>query len=220
MADKNIQVGTMTLGMVATNCYFVFDDNNVDSNGKKHGVFFDPADKGDRIYEFLTEKGFVIDLILLTHGHFDHIGGAKELKELTGAKIGCHEKEVAMCSDTHLNLSNTYGMNAKVTPDITYKDGDIIEAAGLSFKVLFTPGHTSGGCCYYCEEGKFVIAGDTLFEESVGRTDFPTSSTSELLRSINDKLFELPDDTIVYTGHGEATTIEHEKEYNPFVLGW
>ena len=125
-----------------------------------------------------------------------------------------------MCSDPYLNLSNDYGMNLKVTPDLTYKDGDTIEAAGLSFKVLFTPGHTSGGCCYYCEEGGFVIAGDTLFEESVGRTDFPTSSTSELLRSINDKLFTLPDATLVYPGHGETTTIEHEKEYNPFVLGW
>ena len=220
MADKNIQIACMTLGMIGTNCYFVFDEARKDENGKMHGVLFDPADQGRRIYDTLTEKGFVIDLILLTHGHFDHIGGANELIELSGAKLGCHEKEQALCQDAYLNLSNDYGMHLKVKPDITYKDGDIIEAAGLSFKVLFTPGHTSGGCCYYCEEGKFVIAGDTLFEESVGRTDFPTSSTSELLRSINDKLFTLPDDTIVYPGHGETTTIGHEKEYNPFVLGW
>ncbi|WP_029232071.1 MBL fold metallo-hydrolase [Butyrivibrio sp. VCB2006] len=220
MGERNIQVACMTLGMVGTNCYFVFDEGSSDLEGKKHGVLFDPADQGGRIYETLTAKGFVVDLILLTHGHFDHIGGAKELTELTGAKLGCYEKEIAMCSDPHLNLSNAYGMNLRVTPDVTYKDGDVVEGAGLSFKVLFTPGHTSGGCCYYCEEGKFVIAGDTLFEESVGRTDFPTSSTSELLRSINDKLFTLPDDTLVYPGHGETTTIEHEKEYNPFVLGW
>ena len=220
MGDRNIQVGCLTLGMVATNCYFVFDENMEFADGKKHGVFFDPADKGDRIYETLTEKGFAVDLILLTHGHFDHIGGAEKLRELTGAKIGCLDKEVGMCNDAYLNLSNDYGMHLKIVPDITYKDGDIIEAAGLSFKVLATPGHTSGGCCYYCEEGSFVIAGDTLFEESVGRTDFPTSSTSELLRSINDKLFTLPDNTLVYPGHGETTTIEHEKEYNPFVLGW
>ncbi len=220
MGTKNIQVGCFTLGMVGTNCYFVFDDNCEDADGKKHCVFFDPADRGDLIYDKLTEKGYVVDLILLTHGHFDHIGGVEKLRELTGAKVGCHEKEVGMCNDAYLNLSNDYGMHLKITPDITYKDGDIIEAAGLTFKVLFTPGHTSGGCCYYSEEANIVIAGDTLFEESVGRTDFPTSSTSELLRSINEKLFTLPDDTYVYPGHGEITTIGHEKEYNPFVLGW
>lgn len=220
MGEHNIQVGCMTLGMVATNCYFVFDEKNVDSDGKKHGVFFDPADKGDKIYDTLTEKGFVIDLILLTHGHFDHIGGAEKLRELSKAKVGCLDKEMAMCNDPYLNLSNDFGAHCKVTPDITYRDGNVVEAAGLSFKVLATPGHTSGGCCYYCKEGNFVIAGDTLFEESVGRTDFPTSSTSELLRSINDKLFTLPDATLVYPGHGETTTIEHEKENNPFVLGW
>ena len=220
MGKRNIQIACMTLGMIATNCFFVFDEGASFDDGKKHGVLFDPADKGDYIFNTLTEKGFAIDLILLTHGHFDHIGGAEALRKLSGAKIGCHEKEIALCKDPYLNLSGDYGMHLKIDPDITYRDGDIVEAAGLSFKVLFTPGHTSGGCCYYCEEGGFVIAGDTLFEESVGRTDFPTSSTSELLRSINDKLFTLPDATCVYPGHGEITTIEHEKEYNPFVLGW
>ena len=122
-----------------------------------------------------------------------------------------------MCTDAYLNLSNDYGMHLKVTPDGYYKDGEIIKAAGMSCKLIATPGHTSGSCCYYFEEGDILISGDTLFEESVGRTDFPTSSTSELIRSINEKLFELPDDTIVYPGHGEVSTIGHEKMYNPFV---
>ena len=218
MADKQTQVGIFTLGMVGTNCYFVFDDTITDENGKKHCIFFDPADKGDRIYEALTEKDFIVDLILLTHGHFDHIGGAEKLRDLTGAKIGCFTKEQAMCRDLHLNLSNAYGLRFSVEPDILYEDNEEIEAAGLKCRLIATPGHTSGGCCYYFEKDGILIAGDTLFEESVGRTDFPTSSTSELIRSVKERLFVLPDETIVYPGHGEITTIGHEKLYNPFII--
>ena len=216
MAKRKLNVGLLTLGMVATNFYFVFDPEKIDENGKKHVICFDPGDRGKYIYDYLSEKDFVVDLILLTHGHFDHIGGVEELKELTGAKVGCYEKEIAICQDPHLNLSNYYGMNLGITPDVTYKDGDIIEAADLSCKLIATPGHTSGGCCYYFEDADILISGDTLFEESVGRTDFPTSSTSELVRSVTERLFVLPDETYVYPGHGEMTTIGHEKEYNPF----
>lgn len=217
MAEKKTNVGMLTLGMVGTNCYFVFNEK-VGDDGKKHCIFFDPADRGGKIFEVLNEKDFVVDLILLTHGHFDHIGGAEELRKLTGAKIGCYEKEQALCKDPYLNLSNDYGMHLKITPDILYKDNDVIEAAGLSCKLFATPGHTSGSCCFYFEEDDILISGDTLFDESVGRTDFPTSSTSELIRSVKEKLFILPDETVVYPGHGELTTIGHEKLYNPFIV--
>ena len=99
MSKHNIQVGVLTLGMVATNCYFVFDADNTDENGKKHAIVFDPADAGAKIYDELSKNDIVVDLILLTHGHFDHIMGIPELKELTGAKVGCYEKEAAICSD-------------------------------------------------------------------------------------------------------------------------
>ena len=216
MGEKNVQVASMTLGMCATNTYFVFDENNKDENGKMHGILFDPADRGKMIFDTLTSKDFVVDLILLTHGHFDHIGGCEEVRQLSGAKIGCFEKEMAMCKDPYLNLSNDFGTHLKIDPDILYRDGDVITAAGLTCKLIATPGHTSGGCCYYFEDEKILMSGDTLFEESVGRTDFPTSSTSELIRSIREKLFVLPDDVLVYSGHGEMTSIGHEKEYNPF----
>ena len=216
MSKHNIQVGVLTLGMIATNCYFVFDADRIDENGKKHVVVFDPADAGKRIFEELSKNDLVVDLILLTHGHFDHIMGIPELKELTGAKVGCYEKEAAICSDPHLNLSVSFGNNFGIKPDVTYKDGDIIEAAGLSFKLIATPGHTSGGCCYYIEDDNVLISGDTLFEESVGRTDLPTGSISQLKHSIAEKLAPLPDDTVVYPGHGASTTIGHERDYNPF----
>ena len=216
MESKKLKVVSMTLGLAATNCYFVFDDSKSDEDGKKHGIFFDPADKGELIYEKLSSQGYAIDLILLTHGHFDHIGGCEALKKLTNAKIGCYEKEQALCNDLHLNVSNYFGVSAKIVPDILYNDQDYIEAAGIKCKLLATPGHTSGSCCYYFEDAGILISGDTLFEESVGRTDFPTGSTSMIVNSIRDKLFVLPENTLVYPGHGEMTTIGHEMEYNPF----
>ncbi|MCR5402507.1 MAG: MBL fold metallo-hydrolase [Butyrivibrio sp.] len=218
MADNKIQVGMFTLGMVATNCYFLFRDNSEDADGYLHCIFVDPADKGERIFNALEEKKIKVDLILLTHGHFDHIGGVKKLKELSGAKAGCYIKEQALCGDPYLNCGNDYGMNVTVTPDIFYEDGGLITAAGMTGKLLATPGHTSGSCCFYFEEDGILISGDTLFEESVGRTDFPTGSTSELINSVKEKLFCLPDETIVYPGHGEITTIGHEKLYNPFII--
>lgn len=217
--DKKLSVGMLTLGMIGTNCYFVYAPNaECNFDDSKHVIFFDPADQGEKIYNKLSEKGFVIDLILLTHAHFDHIGGAEELRSLSGARIYCYEKERAMCSDAYLNLSNDYGMHLKITPDGFYEDGEVITAAGMSCKLIATPGHTSGSCCYYFKEGNILISGDTLFEESVGRTDFPTGSTSELIRSVKEKIFVLPDDTVVYPGHGEITTVGHEKMYNPFVI--
>lgn len=217
MKETDIKVGRMTLGFVGTNCYFVFREGQTDEDGFTHCIFFDPPDKGEKIYENLLEKKFKVDLILLTHGHFDHIGGVEELKELTGAKVGCFTKEQALCKDVYLNLSNDYGLNFRVTPDIFYEDGAVIEAAGMSCKLIATPGHTTGSCCYYFEEADILICGDTLFEESVGRTDYPGGSTSDIIRSIKERLFTLPEDTVCYPGHGDVTTIGHEMEYNPFV---
>lgn len=176
----------------------------------------DPADQGANIYKALTGNGFTVAGILLTHGHFDHIWGTKELRELTGAKLYALEAERELLQSAKMNVSSQVGRTYTVDADVYLKDGEELTLAGMTFQVIATPGHTGGGCCYYFKEAGFLVSGDTLFRDSVGRTDFPTGSMGTLVRSIKDKLFVLPDETKVYPGHGDSTTIGHEKKYNPF----
>lgn len=208
---SDLKIGRLMLGIVQTNCYFVYRE------GTNDVIFFDPADKGDYIYETLKEKGLHVKGILLTHGHFDHIWGCNKLRELSGAPIYAYEEEKVLCEDAVTNVSDQVGRPYTVVPDRYLKDGEEISIASMTCRLIATPGHTIGSCCYYFEEADMLIAGDTLFEESVGRTDLATGSAGTLIRSIKDKLFTLPDDTKVYPGHGDITTIGHEKQYNPFV---
>lgn len=208
MAD--LKIGRITMGSCATNCYFVYRE------GEKQVLFFDPADQGETLYQALSGKGFEIAAILLTHGHFDHIWGAQKLRGLSGAKIYAYEGEEKLLLDAEMNVSEMAGRACTVKANEFLKDGEERTMAGMAFRVIATPGHTSGSCCYYFEEAGMLISGDTLFQESVGRTDFPTGSSSEIVRSIKEKLFTLPDKVKVYPGHGETTTIEYEKMYNPF----
>lgn len=209
MAD--LKIGRIVLGVCQTNCYFVYEE------GKSEVIVFDPADKGDYIYNGLTEKGFRVAAILLTHGHFDHIWGVEKLKELSGAKVYAFEGEKEVCENPSLNVSQGAGRPCAVKADVYVKDGEDIIIAGMTCRLIATPGHTQGSCCYYFENAKFLLSGDTLFQESVGRTDLPTGSMSTLVRSIREKLMPFPKDVKVYPGHGEATTIGYEKEYNPFL---
>lgn len=206
-----LKIGRITLGVCQTNCYFVYEA------GKKEALVFDPADKGDYLYSRLTENGFSVAAILLTHGHFDHIWGVEELKKLSGAKVYAYEGEKEVCEDAGLNVSENVGRACTVTADYYVKDGEEITISGVRCRLLATPGHTKGSCCYYFESDKILISGDTLFEESVGRTDLPTGSMSMLVRSVREKLLPLPEDVRVYPGHGDSTTIGHEKKYNAFI---
>ena len=153
----------------------------------------------------------------MTHGHFDHIWGLEELKELSGAKVYAYEEEKEVCENASVNVSKGAGRPCEITADEYVKDGATISVAGMSCQLIATPGHTKGSCCYYFEEEGILISGDTLFQESVGRTDLPTGSMSALVRSVKEKLMVLPADVKVYPGHGESTTIGYEKEYNPFL---
>lgn len=210
MAD--LKIGRLMMGICQTNCYFIYEE------GKRDVIFIDPADKGAYIYDALAERGFAVAGILLTHGHFDHIWGLEELREKSGAKVYAYEAERELCNDAKLNVSAGAGRACSVDADVYVRDGEEITIAGMTCKVIATPGHTKGSCCYYFADGGILISGDTLFAESVGRTDLPTGSMHELVRSIKEKLFLLPDETRVYPGHGEATEIGYEKKHNPFCV--
>lgn len=216
-----IKIGRVVLGMYSTNCYFVYRENGTEA------IVVDAPDYGSSIYENLAKNGLHVAGILLTHGHFDHVWGLEDLKKTANEKaaeegrsqvlVYAGEDERELLADPHKNVSEQMHRPVSLEADVYVKDGEEITIAGMTCKVIATPGHTKGGCCYYFEEAGFLICGDTLFLESVGRTDFATGSMSTLVRSIKEKLFVLPDDTKAYPGHGDSTTIGHEKKYNPFV---
>lgn len=220
MAD--IKVGRLTLGSFQTNCYYVYRESALNTT-KEQGTLcpvlvFDPAESGAAIYEALKTKGFQVAAILLTHGHVDHIAGVKELKECSGALIYACDKEADLLSDMRDNLSMMFGTPLRVEADELLQDGKEYVLGDMAFQMIATPGHTAGSCTYYFKEADILISGDTLFEGSVGRTDFPTGSMSVLVHSIKHKLFTLPEKTICYPGHGGTTTIGWEKDNNPFIV--
>ncbi len=203
------KLGRTYVSMVDVNCYFVYDENG-------HTVVFDPGAEGQKIYEKLGEKGLKVSGIVLTHGHYDHILGVAALKDRSGCRVYAPEPEEEILTNTGLNLSSEIGRPCTVKADQFLKDGEICDIDGIRFKTLLTPGHTKGSACYYFEEDKMLISGDTLFEGSVGRSDLPTGNMGELINSIRKKLMTLPEDVKVYPGHGNDTTIGDEKKYNPF----
>ena len=206
-----MEIKTMQVGALGTNCYIV------SCKRTNEAMIIDPGGNTSDMVSYVHAKKLRIKAIVDTHGHADHIAANDDLRNLVDARLYIHEKDSAMLASAEKNLSLFIGRPLELrAADGFLKEGDTLTIGDITFQVLETPGHTQGGISLYTDKGA-VFSGDTLFLESTGRTDFPTGSTSEIIRSIKEKLFLLPDDTKVYPGHNDATTIGHEKKYNPFI---
>ena len=169
------------------------------------------------VLERVRQEGCTPVAILLTHGHFDHATGAADLAKEFSIPVYAYETEKETLENEEMNLCHMTGEHHVFHADIYLKDEQELDLAGFHIRVLHTPGHTPGGCCYYFPYENVVFSGDTLFCTSVGRTDFPGGSMSDIIRSIKEKLMTLPDRTTVYPGHNDVTTIENERMYNPYL---
>lgn len=204
-----LSIKSIVLSVCSTNCYILYD------NETKEGFIIDPAASPDRIIDLITRLGVDVKGILLTHGHFDHIGGTNALKDHYNVKVYGHEDEVDMARDVMINLSAHFDEANSVEIDNPLKDGQDFEMAGFKIKVIHTPGHTKGSCCYIVtdDEKERLFSGDTIFYHSYGRTDLPTGSGGTIIRSILDKLLVLDGSMEVFPGHGDTTTIDEEKKW-------
>ncbi|MDO5423551.1 MAG: MBL fold metallo-hydrolase [Eubacteriales bacterium] len=207
---STFRIEKMVLGMIRTNCYFLINEDT------KETVFVDPADGANWISAQVEKEGLSPAAVLLTHGHFDHTGAAESLRRKYGIKIYMLEEEVPVAEDPMKNLSGQWAKPFGLTADVLVKNGQVLELAGFSIGVIHTPGHTVGSACFYLPEEKVLFSGDTIFQESVGRTDFPTGSAAALSRSVKGLLATLPEDVQIYPGHEGETDVAHEKRYNPY----
>lgn len=190
----------------ATNCYIVQDEKS------KETMVVDPAGDVDKIIEMLNILQAKLKYIYLTHCHGDHIGGVQELKQRYGGQVVAQRLAAENLLNININLTSYIGLKGlTVETDSRVDDNDLLHLGDLQFKVIHTPGHTSGGSALYCEKEKLLFSGDTLFRGTWGRTDVPTGDFETVINSITKKLMILPDETIVYPGHGKSTMIREEK---------
>ncbi|MFQ8602844.1 MAG: MBL fold metallo-hydrolase [Anaerovoracaceae bacterium] len=207
-----MRITNMPSGALRVNTYLAVDEET------NKGMIVDPGGYNKALTDEINKNGIQIEYIVLTHGHSDHICGVNEHKaEFPDAKIIAYKDEAPMLEDPNLNQSPAFGMPYTVKADIFVNDGDKLPLGNLTLKFFHTPGHTKGGMCIYIEKANVLFSGDTLFCQSIGRTDFPGGSFKEISESIKKKLYVLPDNTEVFPGHMGATSIGYEKENNPFV---
>lgn len=199
----------LTVGPIMANCFVIGCEDT------REGAVIDPGADGDRIMKVVTAAGLNITRIINTHGHFDHVGANREIKAATDAELIIHPLDAPMLAQLD-QMAGAFGMSVENSPppDRTVDEGEEIQVGNLTLAVLHTPGHTPGGISLHSDGHVFV--GDTLFQGSIGRTDFPGGDYDTIIRSIREKLFPLGDQVVVYTGHGPETAIGTEKQFNPF----
>ena len=203
---------TIVVGPLGVNCFILGDKQS------KEGVVVDPGADCEMILESVARFGIKVKYVINTHGHFDHVGCNRQLKEQTGAELLIHQGDQALLSMASRSAQK-YGLTVEDSPVPSrhLTDGMKLEFGRRCIEVLHTPGHTQGGCCLYLANEKLLITGDTLFAESVGRTDLPGGDHQQLIASIKSKLMPLPDETIVWPGHGPSSTIGTERRRNPYI---
>lgn len=206
-----MKINNLVLGPVQTNVYFVLNEETGE------GLIIDPGEGAGQIIRKVQKMGMEPKAILLTHGHYDHILAVPEVKEHFQIPVLAMEEEKELLGDAYLNHSGLYAGAITLEADRYLKDLEMVTEAGMTFQALHTPGHTAGGGCYYFAKEGVLFSGDTLFHQSVGRTDLPTGDTNTLIASIHNKLLVLPDETEVYPGHGYPTTIGFERASNWFL---
>lgn len=198
-----MKIKTVVVGSYRANCYILIDDSDPQN---LVGALVDPGEEPDKIITHLKNSDVKIEKILITHGHFDHVGAASELKEFTKAPI-------------YANTLDEEHYEGFCVPDFELLDRGTIQIGKLKARIIHTPGHSQGGVCIYFEAQKILFSGDTLFSGSIGRTDMKGSSYKQIIESIQTRLMNLPDEIKVYPGHGFATTIGEERRNNPFLQG-
>lgn len=199
------------VSLYATNCYIIGCKNTLE------GVVFDPGGDAPTILDSIKKHNLTIKYIILTHGHFDHIGALAEIKDKTGARVAVHKDDKDMLVNPNKSLSSLVGEDSKtVQPDMLLEEGHRLEIGDFKLEILHTPGHTPGGICVIIDN-RILISGDTLFAGSIGRTDLPGGDYGTLIKSIKTKLMVLDEEMPVYPGHGPATNIGYEKASNPFL---
>lgn len=206
-----MEMKRLEVGPLATNCYLLINEDKL--------IVIDPGYYTGPLEEAVQQTGLPVEAVLITHAHFDHIWGLDALAEACGGTVYALDKERETFEDASLNLAGDFiDIDVRVNTPVRYfSEGDVLELAGLKFKTIWVPGHSCGGCCYYLEEEGILFPGDSLFYGSIGRTDGPQGDYEALTGALKEKVLTLPEDTLVYPGHGPETRIGFERQCNPFL---
>lgn len=203
----------MTVGPLQEHTYFFIDE------ATKHGFLIDPGAEAQHLLQKIQTEGFIIEKILLTHGHFDHIGAVEEIRQALGCPVFIHVEGKKYLEDPDWNLSGVYGTGFTVVADGYVEHGDMITLEtnpDIALRVIYAPGHSADGVAYYSEKEGIAFVGDIIFKGAVGRSDMPGGNMNRLLSAIRAQIFTLPNETVLYPGHGDATTVRQEKDTNPY----